>query len=80
MPNETIICDTPESINAFVVLACRGALNLEKLGMKRRGTSARKQAIAILNNNGENLSYSTRIDTVIAKFNAYIDANILPPK
>jgi len=80
MPNETIICDTPESIQAFGILACRSALKLEKLGMKRRGTSARKQAIAILNNNGENLSYSTRIDTVITKFNAFIEANILPTK
>ena len=35
-----IICNTPESINAFRLLALRGALKLEVLGMKRRGPSA----------------------------------------
>lgn len=35
-----IICNTPESINAFRLLTLRGALKLEVLGMKRRGPSA----------------------------------------
>ncbi len=32
--NNTIICDTPEKINAFRLLALKGALKLETLGMK----------------------------------------------
>ena len=35
-----VICDTPESIEAFRLLALRGALRLETLGMKNRGGSA----------------------------------------
>jgi len=32
-----IICNTPESIMAFRLLALKGALKLEIFGMKRRG-------------------------------------------
>ena len=35
-----IICNTPESIMAFRLLALKGALKLEIFGMKRRGPSA----------------------------------------
>ena len=35
-----IICNTPESINAYRLLALRGALKLEAVGLKRRGPSA----------------------------------------
>ena len=34
------IYDTPEKIDAFRLRALRGALKLETLGMKRRGSSA----------------------------------------
>lgn len=40
MPQEMIICDTPESIDAFRLLALKGALKLEVLGMTRSGSSA----------------------------------------
>ena len=35
-----IVCDTPTSIRAFGLLALKGALKLETIGMKRRGQSA----------------------------------------
>lgn len=38
------IADTPEQIAFFQLYALRGALRLEAAGMKRRGTSALKQA------------------------------------
>jgi hypothetical protein len=40
METKAIVCDTPESIQAFKMLAMKGALKLELLGMKRRGRSA----------------------------------------
>ena len=36
----TIVLDTPAQINAFRLLALRGALKMESVGMKRRGPSA----------------------------------------
>jgi hypothetical protein len=39
--NDMIVCDTPEKINAFRLLALRSMLKLECVGMKRsRGPSA----------------------------------------
>lgn len=39
--NETLVCDTPETINAYRLLALRSMLSLELKGMKRsRGQSA----------------------------------------
>ena len=38
--NDMIIADTPEKINAFRLLALKGALKMETLGMTRRGPSA----------------------------------------
>jgi hypothetical protein len=35
-----IVADTPEKIEAFRLLALKGALSLEVKGMKRRGRSA----------------------------------------
>ena len=46
--NSPIVCDTPEKINAFHMLALKGALKLESLGMKRRGVSAKIEARMIL--------------------------------
>jgi hypothetical protein len=40
MEDGTIVCDTPESINAFRLLALKGALRLETIGLKRRGMPA----------------------------------------
>ena len=37
---DTIILDTPAQINAFRLLALRGALKMESVGLKRRGPSA----------------------------------------
>jgi hypothetical protein len=37
---ETIVLDAPAQINAFRLLALRGALKLESVGLKRRGPSA----------------------------------------
>ena len=37
---ETIVLDNPAQINAFRLLALRGALKMESVGMKRRGPSA----------------------------------------
>jgi hypothetical protein len=37
---ETIVLDTPAQINAFRLLALRGALKMESVGLKRRGPSA----------------------------------------
>lgn len=39
MSNELIVCDTKESIEAFRLLAIKGALKLEVIGMRRRGKS-----------------------------------------
>ena len=36
----TQVFDTPEAINIFRLLALRGALKLEVVGMKKRGQSA----------------------------------------
>jgi hypothetical protein len=44
--NDTIICDTPEKINAFRLLRLKGALYLETKGMKCRGQSACAQVKA----------------------------------
>lgn len=44
--NNTIVCDTPDSIALFSLCALRGALRLEAAGMKRRGPSALKYAKA----------------------------------
>ena len=38
--NKMIVVDTPEGINFAHLLALRGALRLETLGLKRRGASA----------------------------------------
>ena len=38
------MCDTPETISAFCLLALKGALKMESIGMKRRGESAFHQA------------------------------------
>lgn len=38
--NRTLIIDTPEGITAYRLLALRGALKLEIMGMRRRGRSA----------------------------------------
>lgn len=38
--NNTIVCDTPETVNAFRLLALKGALKLELVGLRRRGPSA----------------------------------------
>jgi hypothetical protein len=35
-----IVADTPEKIEAFRLLALKGALSLESKGLKRRGRSA----------------------------------------
>lgn len=40
MKTPTQIADTPELVNAFRLLALKGALKLESLGMKGRGASA----------------------------------------
>jgi hypothetical protein len=40
MKNQTIVIDTPEGINFAHLLALKGALRLESLGLKRRGQSA----------------------------------------
>lgn len=37
---KTIIADTPESIDAFRLLALKGMLKMESVGLKRRGPSA----------------------------------------
>lgn len=37
-----IICDTPESINAYRLLSLKMALKLESIGLKSRGGSAAK--------------------------------------
>lgn len=56
-----IICDTPEAISLFRWLSVRGSLRLEKVGLKRRGMSAKKSACLYLG-----LKPRTPIDDVIA--------------
>ena len=36
MPNQAIVCDTPESINMFRLLSLKGRLKMEIRGMKFR--------------------------------------------
>lgn len=40
MTEKTIVLDTPEAIDRFRLVALKGALKMETLGMKRRGQSA----------------------------------------
>lgn len=39
MTNEMIVCDTPETISAFQMLAWRGRLKIELAGMRFKGGS-----------------------------------------
>jgi hypothetical protein len=42
MTEQLVIADTPEKIRAFQLLAARGAIKLERVGLKKRGVPARK--------------------------------------
>ena len=48
-----ILLNTPEQINGFRFLSCRGALYLETKGMSRRGTSAYAEAKQLLGIKGK---------------------------
>lgn len=39
MKNNSIVCDTPETIDAFRLLSMRGRFKMELVGMKGRGRS-----------------------------------------
>ena len=61
-----IICDTPETINAFRLLSLKGALKMEVLGMKAsRGFSAFKVVKAEFGFKGSKAS-------VLAQFEAHL--------
>lgn len=51
--NSPIVCDTPESINAFHMLSLKGALKLESLGMRHSRGSVAKVVKAILKEHGK---------------------------
>ena len=46
--NETIVLSAPEDIERYRLLALRGAVKLEAVGMKRRGRSAKAIAADLL--------------------------------
>lgn len=50
--NSPIVCDTPESINAFSLLAMKGALKLESIGLRHSRGSVAKLVRAVLKANG----------------------------
>lgn len=64
--NDTIICNTPETINAYRLLALKGALKLEVIGLKAsRGFSAFKVVKAEFGFTGNKAS-------VLAKYEAHL--------
>lgn len=67
MSERIIVADTSEKIEAYGLLALKGALKLEALGMKRRGTSAFKQAKSI---SGLTARSAKELSP---KFNAWVD-------
>jgi hypothetical protein len=60
-----IIADTPEKIEAFRLLALKGALKLETVGLKRRG----KSALSIVK---EEFGFKGNTKTVYEKYVAYL--------
>lgn len=66
-PNTFVVADTPDSIAMFQLLARRGALHLECLGMKRRGRSAYSICKQVYGLKGSKQS-------VLAQLNAMVDA------
>ena len=62
-----IVLDTPEKIARFRLLALRGALKLEILGMKKRGTSAYQ----VLKAEG----YTGTRAQVLQQLNAHLETN-----
>jgi hypothetical protein len=63
--DDLIACDTPEKIQAFRLLALKGALGLEAKGLKRRGRSALSTVKAEFNLKGT-------AKTVLPKFEAIL--------
>ncbi len=62
-----IVLDTPEKIARFRLLALRGALKLEILGMKKRGTSAYQVLKA--------MGYIGTRAQVLQQLNAHLETN-----
>lgn len=69
MSNEAVMVNTPAGIQMFQLLAVRGALRLEKLGMKHSRGSVRKMWAVHLG-----MKPTTKIDIVIAKVEEMIQA------
>lgn len=61
----TTIIDTPEGIAAYRMLALRGALKLEILGMKRRGVSAATIIKKEFDLKGNNKSVLTQYEAIL---------------
>lgn len=51
--NSPIICDTPESINAYQLLAMKSALKLESIGLRHSRGSVAKLVKAVLKAKGK---------------------------
>lgn len=75
LPDGTIVCDTPDSIRAFGLLALKGALKLQAVGLSRRGESALSQVKRITG-----LKASTAQAMVPLYTQWLIDKGILIPK
>ena len=65
-----MMIDTPESINAFRLLALKGALKLECLGMKRRGESASSIVRGILK--GAGMQAPTSRQALFGEYETYL--------
>jgi len=72
MNNNAIVCDTPESINAFHMLSIKGALKLESLGMRHSRGSVGKLAKQILKEAGKKAP-SNKV-ALLAEFEAHLRA------
>jgi hypothetical protein len=75
--NDTIICNTPESINAYRLLALRSALKLELVGMKAsRGFSAYATIKREFGFNGNKQSVSDQFATYLREQKILIDKTV----
>jgi len=64
--NQSIICDTPESIMAFRLLAMRGALKLETKGLRHSRGSVANSVRHMLNSRTKNK------EKLLAEYESYL--------
>lgn len=68
--NSPIVCDTPETINAYHLLAMKGALKLESIGLRHSRGSVAKLVRATLKAKGKKAPANKT--ALLAEFEAYL--------